>query len=196
MYEDVKQKIKRKNKIFFSRESACLQPLIELICKQKHRTLVLWALDFMKDAIDELQDVYPNEQRFQECYDLCYMWAQGKVKMPLAKRAILNAHAVAKEIDNPVHIALCHAIGQAGGTVHVETHALGFVFYELTAIVLKNENWEEAVTQRIHEYEEKLQYYQDHIDEYNGDWAKFLLDDTRENKELVMQRKLWEKKHG
>lgn len=55
--------------------------------------------------------------------------------MPAARRAILAAHAAAKETADPVSIALCHAIGQACGTVHVETHAIGLAMYELTALV-------------------------------------------------------------
>ncbi|HHX12103.1 MAG TPA: hypothetical protein GX731_04720 [Clostridiales bacterium] len=45
MFSDVDQKLKRKNQILFSRESQCLQELKSLIEEQKHRTLVLWALD-------------------------------------------------------------------------------------------------------------------------------------------------------
>ncbi|MHB8076331.1 putative immunity protein [Desulfosporosinus fructosivorans] len=55
----------------------------------------------------------------------------------MAKRAILDSHAVAKKIDDSEYGALCHAIGHAGATVHVETHALGLPFYELTAIAFK-----------------------------------------------------------
>ncbi|MDD4438091.1 MAG: hypothetical protein PHS04_08665 [Tissierellia bacterium] len=52
-------------------------------------------------------------------------WARGKIKMPAAKRAILNSHAVAKEINNSQYSALCHAIGHGGATVHVETQDIG-----------------------------------------------------------------------
>ena len=41
--DDVREKYRRKNQLLFSRESACLQDLIRLICLQKHRTIVLWA---------------------------------------------------------------------------------------------------------------------------------------------------------
>lgn len=57
--------------------------------------------------------------------------------MPIAKKAILDSHAVAKETEDRIYAALCHAIGHYGATVHVETHAIGLPFYELTAIVME-----------------------------------------------------------
>lgn len=40
-FKDVEVKLKKKNKILFTRESACLQELLKEIRLQKHRTLVL-----------------------------------------------------------------------------------------------------------------------------------------------------------
>ena len=95
-----------------------------------------------------------------------------------AKRAILDSHAVAKEIDDKECIAISHAIGHAGATVHVETHALGLVFYELTAIVLKVglEKCDIAVGKKISYYYERLLYWQENIDDINVSWAKFLME--------------------
>ena len=41
MFSDVEQKLKKKNKILFSRDSVCLQELKMLIEQQKHRTLIM-----------------------------------------------------------------------------------------------------------------------------------------------------------
>ena len=38
--------------------------------------------------------------------ELCEAWASGKIKMPIAKRAFLDSHAVAKEIDDREYGAL------------------------------------------------------------------------------------------
>ena len=40
---DVREKSRKKRQMLFSRDSACLQGLLELMGLQKHRTLVLWA---------------------------------------------------------------------------------------------------------------------------------------------------------
>ena len=43
--------------------------------------------------------------------------------MTVAKRAILNCHAITKEFDQEYDIALCHAVRKGYSTVHVETFA-------------------------------------------------------------------------
>ena len=151
-----------------------------MIEAQNHRTLVMWALDCAQGALSSFEGQYPAEVRPQRALELCEAWARGIIKMPEAKRAILGAHAVAKEIDDRECIALCHAIGHAGATVHVATHALGFVFYELTALVLNVglERYESAVSMRMAYYRERLSYWQMNVDALNVDWAKFLLDDA------------------
>lgn len=195
MFSDVELKIKRRNKILFSRDSKCLQELIELIKLQTHRTLVMWALDCAKLPLIQFEEKYPHETRPRTCLELCEAWARGKIKMPVAKRAILDSHAVAKEIDDSEYGALCHAIGHAGATVHVETHALGLPMYELTALVLKHgkDNFQNPVSVKISYYKNRLLYWQDNTDKLGLDWADFLLDDTRPNKEKLLSDKRKEK---
>lgn len=191
MFTDVEIKLKKGNKILFSRDSECLQELIKLIQLQKHRTLVMWALDCAKVPLKQFEAKYPDERRPRICLELCEAWARGKIKMPIAKQAILDSHAVAKEINDSEYAALCHAIGHAGATVHVETHALGLPFYELTAIVLKygKDNFPKPVSEKINYYHNRLLYWQENTDKFGLDWADFLLDDTRPNKERLLSDK-------
>jgi hypothetical protein len=114
MFSDVVRKLKKRNKLLFSRDSQCLQELIKLIELQNHRILVMWALDCGKKPLEEFEARYPDEKRPRTCLERCEDWARGKIKMPIAKRAILDSHAVAKEIDDPEFGHLCHAIGHAG----------------------------------------------------------------------------------
>lgn len=191
MFSDVELKLKKRNKVLFSRESKCLHELIELIKLQRYRTLVMWALDCAKVPLSQFEEKYPNEMRPRTCLELCEKWARGKIKMPVAKRAILDSHAVAKEINDSVYGALCHAIGHAGATVHVETHAIGLPFYELTAIVLKHgkDNFQKPVSDKISYYIDRLLYWQDITDKLGLEWASFLLDDTRPNKEKILSER-------
>lgn len=191
MYSDVEFKLKKRNKILFTRESQCLQELIKLVQLQNHRTLVMWALDCAKTPLEQFEAKYPNENRPRICLELCEAWAIRKIKMPIAKRAILDAHAVAKEFADNEYGALCHAIGHAGATVHVETHALGLPFYELTAIVLKygKDNFPEPVSEKINYYYNRLLYWQESTDNLGLDWADFLMDDTKPNKEKLLSEK-------
>jgi hypothetical protein len=191
MFSDVEIKLKKRNQLLFSRESQCLQELIKLIQVQNHRTLVMWALDCAKLPLQQFEAKYPDERRPRTCLELCETWARGKIKMPMAKRAILDSHAVAKNIDDSEYGALCHAIGHVGASVHVETHALGLPIYELTAIVLKygTENFPKPVSEKINYYYNRLLYWQENTDKLGLDWADFLLDDTRPNKERLLSEK-------
>jgi len=197
MFLDVEIKLKKRNKILFSRDSQCLQELIQLIQLQNHRTIVMWAFDCAKLTLEQFEAKYPDEQRPRTCLGLCESWARGKIKMPIAKKAILDSHAVAKEIDDSEYGALCHAIGHAGATVHVETHALGLPIYELTAIVLKygKDDFLKPVIEKINYYYHNLLYWQENTDKLEHDWAAFLLDDTSPNKERLLSEKRRLKQH-
>jgi hypothetical protein len=179
MYADVVMRLDKGNRILFSRDSPCMQELIKLIYRQNHRTLVMWALDCAKLPLQQFEAKYPDEHRPRTCLALCQEWASGKIKMPLAKRAILSAHAVAREINDAEYGALCHAIGHAGATVHVKTHALGLPFYELTAMVLKygRDRFPKPVSAKIKYYYDRLIYWQAAADKSGLDWAGFLLGD-------------------
>lgn len=191
MFSDVEIKLKKRNKMLFSRDSQCLQELIKLIQLQKHRTLVMWALDCAKLTLQQFEAKYPDEHRPKTCLELCETWARGEIKMPIAKHAILASHAVAKELNDNEYSALCHAIGHAGATVHVETHALGLPIYEMTAIVIKHgkEKFQEPVSEKLEYYYKRLLYWQENTDKLGFTWADFLLDDTRPNKERLLSEK-------
>lgn len=190
IFNDVDLKIKKHNKILFTRDSDCLQELRKLICLQKHTTLIMWIFDCLQIPLDEIKTAYPNESESQAAFMLSDLWARGEVKMPVAKRAILDCHAVAKSIDNDYFIALYHAVGQGFATVHVETHALGLVFYELTAIVIKNnyQNYQYEVTKKIQYYMNRLLWWQENIEvfEHQRSWANFLVKPNKPNKEALL----------
>ena len=171
---EINEKLKRKNQILFDKKSLFLQDLIFLISEQNHKVLTLWAFDFIEEIVNYLESKYPNEERFRIALNKTKLWAQGEIKMPEAKRAILNCHTVAKEINNKEDIALCHAIGQGCGVVHTTGHAIGLPIYELTSIVYKYgiDNCKYKLIKRKKEYIDKIYYYQKHYQEYKK-WAKF-----------------------
>ena len=175
-FEEVRLKYKRKNQILFSKECELFQELSYIIKHQNRRTMVLWALNLAEESVCVLEEKYPNEHRPRTALELTRFWAAGEIKMTQAKRAILDCHAMAKEITIPEDIALCHAIGQACGVAHTVGHALGYPIYELTAIVRRYgiENCRVDVETRAYEYVEKLLYWENHQTEYDGKWATFL----------------------
>lgn len=176
--KDVREKSRKKRRMLFSRDSACLQGLLEPMGLQKHRTLVLWAFRCVERPLSILRTRYPAEERPDRAVELCKLWAAGEVKMPVAKSALLQVHGIAREMNRPEDAALCHAVGQACATVHVETHGIGLPLYELTAIVkeLGLEGCERAVEERISQYIDCLMQCREEADRPGMKWAPFLLD--------------------
>lgn len=179
-------------KLLFSRESDCIQPLRCLVEQQKHRTLVAWALDCAPRILEIFETRVPDEPRPRQALQTARDWAEGRVKMPVAKKAIHAAHAAATEAENdPAAQAAARAAGHAAATVHVETHALGLVFYGLTAVVYATPESERdtAVQATLVWFYERLLHWQAHIDEVDTPWAEFLLREDVPNKEKLLRDK-------
>lgn len=175
--DEVRIRLKNRNRVLFVKDAEFLQDLTMLFREQSHRTMVLWALDLAAESVAKLEEKYPDEPRPREALEDAQAWAEGKIKMRLAQRKILDCHAFAKEIDSKEDIALCHAIGQACAVVHTAGHAIGYLMYELSSIVyrLGIENCTEAVELRKQEYIEKLFYWNEHVGDHEGEWADFML---------------------
>ena len=184
-------------KILFSRDSACIQPIRELIENQKHRTLALWAVDCAMPVLDFFQARYPEEKRPYEAIEAAKAWMRGDIKMPAAKKAIHAAHhAAAEALSDPAACVAARAIGHAAATVHVETHALGLVFYGLTAFVLdaSPEDADRIVAEECKRYYDRLLYWQTHIDDTERKWAPFLMREDVPNKEKLLRQKMEQKR--
>ncbi|MBP7652767.1 hypothetical protein KA977_05050 [Candidatus Dependentiae bacterium] len=176
---EVQNRIKRKNLVLFAKNSEFLADLTLLIQEQNHRTMVIWAFEFADEAVKMLLERYPNEKRLESAVITAKDWAAGRVKMPVAKRAILQAHAAAKEIESLEDIALCHAIGQACGVVHANGHAIGFPIYDLTSIIRHYgvPECEKYVEKRKKQYIERIYYWREHYEDYPCEWAEFMIAD-------------------
>ena len=173
---EVKAKVKRHNQVLVSKESALLDDLRHLIGQANRRTLILWGLELAEETTQKLEEKYPEDHRPREAIAAARAWAAGETKMPIAKRAILDCHAMAKELTTPADIARCHAVGQACSVVHTAGHALGYPMYELTAIVLELglDDCRDAVEHRVRYYEQRLHYWAEHEKSCRQNWASFL----------------------
>ena len=173
---EVTAKAKRKNQILFSKDSLLLTDLRHLIGQANRRALILWSLELAEKTTRELAEKYPENHRPREAIAASRAWAAGEIKMPIAKQAILNCHAMAKELNNPADLARCHAVGQACSVVHTVGHALGYPMYALTAIVLEQglDNCRDAVERRVMYYEQRLRYWTEYEKTCQLNWAGFL----------------------
>ena len=61
--------------------------------------------------------------------------------------------------------------------MHTVGPAIGYPIYDLTAIIYKYgiENSKSAVEQQKQEYIEKILYWNEHLSDYQGTWADFML---------------------
>lgn len=174
--DEVNAKLKRKNQVLISKDSSLLQDFKYLLETQNHRTVVLWAFEFAEETVKRLEKKYPTENRPRSALEASKLWASGRIKMPVAKREILNCHAVAKEMQSLEDIAQCHAVGQACSTVHTSGHALGFPIYDLTAIIRSYgaASCKTPVEIRKQEYIERMIYWGSHYESYTRNWADFM----------------------
>ena len=175
--DEARIKLKKHNQVLFAKDSEFIQDLSLLFRDQSHKAMVLWALDLAGESVAKLAEKYPDETRPREALDAAWAWAEGTIKMPLAQRKILDCHALAKELDSIEDISLCHAVGQACAVVHTAGHAMGFPMYELSAIIyrLGIDSCQGAVERRKQEYIDKLFYWHEHVGDYDGPWADFML---------------------
>ena len=174
---EVQARAKRKNQILFSKDSVLLLGLQQQIRSANRRALILWALELAEETVQQLERTYPEDIRPRETVETARAWAKGEIKMPIAKRAILNCHAMAKELANPADIARCHAVGQACSVVHTEGHALGYPMYELTAMVLESgvDRCRDAAETRVRHYSNRLLYWIEFEKTHQIEWANFLI---------------------
>lgn len=175
-FKDVEKKIKSKNKILFSADSRCLKNLIENVESQNHRVIIMWTFDCAESIIESFEKNYPGEKRPAVALEKSRLWSEGIIKMPEAKKAILDVHALAKEISVDSAAANCHAVAQGCSTVHTQKHAMGLVYYELTSIVLacKGIKYQRPVEDKIEWYMKRLSYWKDNTNLLNIHWANFI----------------------
>ena len=88
--EEVRENLKKRRQILFSKDAVCLQPLAAQLAQQPHTVLVLWALAWAEETVDTLEARYPQERRPREALEAARAWAAGTLKMRPAQRAILN----------------------------------------------------------------------------------------------------------
>lgn len=179
MFDDVAIKIKKKNQILFNFDSECLQELIHDFQTLDRIEAILWAFDEVEHLVEKLQAKYPEYNEITEVLKLARLWAHGEIKMPEAKKGILSCHALAKKMNDKVDIALVHAIGQGCSTVHVKDHAMGIVFYTLTAIVIEKhyESYASALFNQIDAYKRRMAFWKENSASIatTEKWASFLI---------------------
>lgn len=168
--------MKAHRKILFSKEDILLQPLQQALTRLNHRAIVLWTLEAGQKSMKAFSSPVSQDPRPQDALDSARAWAEGRIKMPLARQAILSCHRMAREVPSLADQALCHAIGQAASAVHTPGHAMGYPTYALTAQVLKLglEDCQAELEQQTDDLLAQLLYWAGNEPQYPGPWSFFL----------------------
>lgn len=123
-------------KMLGNADSPHIISLMQLIETQSKTTIAQWCIDYTEKHILSIYEAtYPDDTRPRDALKAARAWFAGEIKLPEAKKYILNSHAAAREAEeNPAAQAAARATGQAAATIHMPTHSLGLVFYGTAAI--------------------------------------------------------------
>ena len=128
---------KTKQKILFSASDPRVAKVAEAFakCGRRGAAAAAYAIAGKYVKLYELAEEKRSD-KVRVAYGAGALWAKGTIKMPEARVKILAAHSAARAAYSPVACAAARAVAQAVSTVHTQKHAMGVVYYGLTAIAL------------------------------------------------------------
>jgi hypothetical protein len=104
--------------------------------REDQAALAEWALDTAERVLPLFERSSPDDLRPREAIRTGRDWvATRDFRMPVIRKASLEAHAAAKDVGEAAAAAAAHAAGQAVATAHVPQHAYGGAYYALKAII-------------------------------------------------------------
>jgi hypothetical protein len=102
-----------------------------------HKLFGFKAADAAEGVLKYFEEERPNDKRPRKAIDAIRDWAEDKraLGMHEVRKLSLDAHAAARDVKSDVAKFAAHAAGQAVGTWHVPTHALGAFGYAGRAFI-------------------------------------------------------------
>ena len=107
--------------------------IAELLDKQDHKTLVLWATDCAEQVLTYFEKKYSKDNRPRKAIEAGRAWVRGEIRMSEVRTAALAAHAAARETNQASACAAARSAGQAAATAHVPGHAVHAATYAAKA---------------------------------------------------------------
>jgi hypothetical protein len=99
---------------------------------EQHYQLIQWACDCAEHVLPLFGKQI--DERLINALNVAQAWRQGKASVGDARKASVDAHAVARESSNPTAIAVARSVGHAVATAHMADHSLGAAWYALKAL--------------------------------------------------------------
>ena len=102
------------------------------LSREQHCQLIKWA----RECSEHILGLFGNniDNRLYHALVVAREWEKGNVSAGIARKASLDAIAVANESSDPAAIAVARSIGHAVATAHMADHSLGAALYALKAV--------------------------------------------------------------
>ncbi len=100
--------------------------------KEQHCQLMAWAIKCALHVLPLLGE--EPDQRLLNALRVAEAWRQGTTSVGDARKAAYDIIALAKELSDPVALAVVRSVGQAVATAHMADHSLGAAWYALKAL--------------------------------------------------------------
>lgn len=111
------------------------------LIREHHRLLMSWSCA----CVEHVLDLYGSmpEERILNALKVGRAWATGEATVGDARKASVDLLALARELVDPVQIALVRAAGHAVATAHMADHSMGGALYALKAVNCAGKSMEE-----------------------------------------------------
>jgi hypothetical protein len=100
--------------------------------KEQHYQIMTWACDCSEHVLCLFGEKI--DERLKNALHVAKEWKLGNASVGDARKAAVDAHAVARESSNPTATAVARSVGHAVATAHMADHSLGAVWYALKAV--------------------------------------------------------------
>lgn len=100
--------------------------------KEQHQQLMQWGCNCAEHVLHLIGKKI--DKRLMDALTVAKEWIKGNASVGDARNASLAAHSVAREVSNPISIAVARSVGHAVATAHMADHSLGAALYALKAV--------------------------------------------------------------
>ncbi len=118
------------------------------LIKQHHYILMEWGCSCAEHVLPLFGKKI--DERLIKAIAIAKKWIKEEASVGDARKASVISHAVARESDNPISIAVARSVGYAAATAHMADHSLGAAIYALKAIkcagksIVDEREWQNA----------------------------------------------------
>jgi len=110
-----------------------LEPGALTLIEDDRRVLAVWASDCAERTLPLFEAVAPHDARPRGALEGVRAFARGESRIGAVRKLAADAHAAAREVENPAAVAAARASGHAAAVAHMASHAVGAPAYAALA---------------------------------------------------------------